>query len=218
MKKVAIDPTTILHPHPVLLVGTFGTDGKSNLMNAAWGGICCSDPPCVAVSLRKATLRRDHHRDHLALQRQADSWCHVLLEHRPEAVETHVQKKAPSPCNRGRIATRRRQNIAPMGDNEERPTLGAASIPKTAGSGTKLRVGPELPRHRQEHSESRPLISVGGRRLESASVLGAPVPPHDEGQNPGNGGVSVGKHERIGDEVGRCGRGLSRHRRRQRCS
>jgi flavin reductase (DIM6/NTAB) family NADH-FMN oxidoreductase RutF len=24
-------------------------------MIAAWGGICCSDPPCVAVSLRKAT-------------------------------------------------------------------------------------------------------------------------------------------------------------------
>jgi flavin reductase (DIM6/NTAB) family NADH-FMN oxidoreductase RutF len=24
-------------------------------MAAAWGGICCSDPPCVAVSLRKAT-------------------------------------------------------------------------------------------------------------------------------------------------------------------
>jgi flavin reductase (DIM6/NTAB) family NADH-FMN oxidoreductase RutF len=56
MKKVAINPTTILHPHPVLLVGTFGPDGKPNLMNAAWGGICCSDPPCVAVSLREATL------------------------------------------------------------------------------------------------------------------------------------------------------------------
>jgi flavin reductase (DIM6/NTAB) family NADH-FMN oxidoreductase RutF len=24
-------------------------------MIAAWGGICCSDPPCLAVSLRKAT-------------------------------------------------------------------------------------------------------------------------------------------------------------------
>ena len=30
-------------------------DGKPNLMTAAWGGICCSVPPCVAVSLRKAT-------------------------------------------------------------------------------------------------------------------------------------------------------------------
>ncbi len=56
MKRIAIEPATILHPHPVLLVGTFGSDGKPNLMNAAWGGICCSDPPCVAVSLREATL------------------------------------------------------------------------------------------------------------------------------------------------------------------
>jgi flavin reductase (DIM6/NTAB) family NADH-FMN oxidoreductase RutF len=56
MNRVAIAPTTVLQPHPVLLVGTFGADGKPNVMNAAWGGICCSDPPCVAVSLREATL------------------------------------------------------------------------------------------------------------------------------------------------------------------
>ena len=56
MKKIALEPATVLHPHPVLLVGTFGADDKPNLMNAAWGGICCSAPPCVAVSLREATL------------------------------------------------------------------------------------------------------------------------------------------------------------------
>jgi flavin reductase (DIM6/NTAB) family NADH-FMN oxidoreductase RutF len=37
------------------MVGTYDQKGKPNLMNAAWGGICCSQPPCVAVSLRKAT-------------------------------------------------------------------------------------------------------------------------------------------------------------------
>lgn len=25
------------------------------LLTAAWAGICCSSPPCIAVSLRKAT-------------------------------------------------------------------------------------------------------------------------------------------------------------------
>ncbi len=55
-KRIALAPATVLHPHPVLLVGSYGQDGKPNLMNAAWGGICCSDPPCVAVSLREATL------------------------------------------------------------------------------------------------------------------------------------------------------------------
>jgi flavin reductase (DIM6/NTAB) family NADH-FMN oxidoreductase RutF len=56
MKRIALKPDTILHPHPVLLVGTYGSDGKPDIMNAAWGGICCGDPPCVAVSLREATL------------------------------------------------------------------------------------------------------------------------------------------------------------------
>ncbi|MGZ7169397.1 MAG: flavin reductase family protein [Halobacteriota archaeon] len=42
-------------PAPVFVVGTYDLEGKSNVMTAAWGGICCSAPPCVAVSLREAT-------------------------------------------------------------------------------------------------------------------------------------------------------------------
>jgi flavin reductase (DIM6/NTAB) family NADH-FMN oxidoreductase RutF len=53
--KQSLGAKTLLFPTPVLLVGTFDHQGKPNLMNAAWGGICCSQPPCVAVSLRKAT-------------------------------------------------------------------------------------------------------------------------------------------------------------------
>jgi flavin reductase (DIM6/NTAB) family NADH-FMN oxidoreductase RutF len=54
MKK-SIGAKTQLFPTPVLMVGTYDETGKPNLMIAAWGGICCSQPPCVAVSLRKAT-------------------------------------------------------------------------------------------------------------------------------------------------------------------
>ncbi|MFH0777777.1 MAG: flavin reductase family protein [Candidatus Eisenbacteria bacterium] len=54
MKK-SLGAKTILHPAPVLLVGTYDAGGRPNLMTVAWGGICCSDPPCVAISLRKAT-------------------------------------------------------------------------------------------------------------------------------------------------------------------
>lgn len=54
MKK-SVGAKTLLFPTPVLMVGTYDQAGKPNLMNAAWGGICCSQPPCVAVSLRKAT-------------------------------------------------------------------------------------------------------------------------------------------------------------------
>ena len=53
--KRSLGAKTILYPTPVLLVGTYDDEGKPNLMTAAWGGICCSVPPCVAVSLRKAT-------------------------------------------------------------------------------------------------------------------------------------------------------------------
>ncbi len=54
MKK-SLGGKTIIYPTPVLLVGTYDTDGKPNAMTAAWGGICCSNPPCIAVALRKAT-------------------------------------------------------------------------------------------------------------------------------------------------------------------
>ena len=54
MKK-SIGAKTILYPTPVLIVGTYDKKGKPNGMTAAWGGICCSSPPCVTVSLRKAT-------------------------------------------------------------------------------------------------------------------------------------------------------------------
>ena len=54
MKK-SLGAKTILYPTPVLVVGTYDISGKPNVMTAAWGGICCSAPPCVAVSLRKAT-------------------------------------------------------------------------------------------------------------------------------------------------------------------
>ena len=54
MKK-SLGAKTLIYPAPVLVVGTYDPAGKANVMTASWGGICCSQPPCVAVSLRKAT-------------------------------------------------------------------------------------------------------------------------------------------------------------------
>ena len=54
MKK-SIGAQTIIYPAPVLIVGTYDKAGKPNAMTAAWGGICCSQPPCVTISLREAT-------------------------------------------------------------------------------------------------------------------------------------------------------------------
>ncbi len=53
MKK-SIGPKTFVYPTPVWIVGTYGEDDRPNVATVAWGGICCSDPSCVAISLRKA--------------------------------------------------------------------------------------------------------------------------------------------------------------------
>ena len=54
MKK-SFGPKTLIYPAPVWIVGTYDREGKPNAMTIAWGGICSSQPPCVAVSIRKAT-------------------------------------------------------------------------------------------------------------------------------------------------------------------
>ncbi|MDK2863700.1 MAG: hypothetical protein PWQ46_1410 [Methanomicrobiaceae archaeon] len=54
MKKQSIGPRTVLYPHPVLVIGTYDASGRPNAMVAAWGGICSSRPPAVAVSVQKA--------------------------------------------------------------------------------------------------------------------------------------------------------------------
>ena len=51
----SIGAKTIVYPTPVFIVGTYDAKGVPNGMAVAWGGICCSDPPCIAVSLREAT-------------------------------------------------------------------------------------------------------------------------------------------------------------------
>ncbi len=51
--KISIGPRTLVYPTPVFVIGTYDKAGKPNAMTAAWGGICCSNPPCVAVSLRR---------------------------------------------------------------------------------------------------------------------------------------------------------------------
>jgi flavin reductase (DIM6/NTAB) family NADH-FMN oxidoreductase RutF len=59
MKK-SLGAKTLVYPAPVLVVGSYDKDGKPDVMTVSWGGVCCSQPPCVAVSLRKATLSYDN--------------------------------------------------------------------------------------------------------------------------------------------------------------
>ncbi len=54
MRK-SIGARTLPFPTPVWVVGSYDGQGTPNIATAAWAGICCSRPPCVYVSFRKAT-------------------------------------------------------------------------------------------------------------------------------------------------------------------
>ncbi len=54
MKK-SLGAKTLVYPSPVWCIGSYDADARPNVMTAAWAGICCSSPPAVTVSLRKAT-------------------------------------------------------------------------------------------------------------------------------------------------------------------
>ncbi len=57
--KQSLGAKTLVFPTPVWCVGSYDQNGKPNVMTIAWGGICCSKPPCVTISLRKATYTYD---------------------------------------------------------------------------------------------------------------------------------------------------------------
>ena len=50
--KRSLGANTVSFPLPAYLVGSYDHSGKPNIMMAAWGGICNSEPPCLAVSVR----------------------------------------------------------------------------------------------------------------------------------------------------------------------
>jgi flavin reductase (DIM6/NTAB) family NADH-FMN oxidoreductase RutF len=52
MKK-SLGAKTLAMPTPVWIVGSYGEKDTPNIMTIAWGGICSSAPPCVAISLQK---------------------------------------------------------------------------------------------------------------------------------------------------------------------
>jgi len=58
MKK-SMGARTLLAAVPVLIVGSYDDQLQPNLMACAWGGICCSEPPCVNISIRKG--RHSYH-------------------------------------------------------------------------------------------------------------------------------------------------------------
>jgi flavin reductase (DIM6/NTAB) family NADH-FMN oxidoreductase RutF len=79
MKK-SLGAKTLIFPTPVWCVGSYDVNGNPNVMTIAWGGICCSKPPCVAISLRKATYTYSN-----IMGRKAYTLCVPSEEHVKEA-------------------------------------------------------------------------------------------------------------------------------------
>ena len=75
--KESLGPKTLIYPAPVLVIGTFDKVRRPNLMTASWGGICCSQPPCVTVSLRKATYTYGNIQERRAFTVNVPSEKHV---------------------------------------------------------------------------------------------------------------------------------------------
>lgn len=51
---ISLGPQVFLSPMPMMLVGTYDAEGRPNIMAAAWGGLSCSQPPCLSVSVRRS--------------------------------------------------------------------------------------------------------------------------------------------------------------------
>lgn len=57
--KRSLGAKPLVFTTPVWVIGTYDDKGRPNAMTAAWAGVCCSRPPCLAVSLRKGRYTYD---------------------------------------------------------------------------------------------------------------------------------------------------------------
>ena len=54
MKK-SLGAKCIVYPAPVFIVATYDKGNRPNAMTVAWGGLCCTRPPAIAIAVRKET-------------------------------------------------------------------------------------------------------------------------------------------------------------------
>jgi flavin reductase (DIM6/NTAB) family NADH-FMN oxidoreductase RutF len=52
--KKNIGSEITLYPTPLVLCGTYDSEGRANLATLAWVGVCCGKPPAIQVSLQRS--------------------------------------------------------------------------------------------------------------------------------------------------------------------
>ncbi|GFE59879.1 flavin reductase family protein [Geobacter sp. AOG2] len=65
-------------PAPVWVVGSYSPDGSPAIMVVSWGGICCSTPPCVAISIDKTRFSHANIIEHRAFTVNVPSRRHLI--------------------------------------------------------------------------------------------------------------------------------------------
>jgi flavin reductase (DIM6/NTAB) family NADH-FMN oxidoreductase RutF len=75
--KRSLGARSLVFATPAWVIGTYDKSGKPNACTVAWGGIVCSKPPCVGISLRKATYSHGNIVDKKAFTVNVPSEKHV---------------------------------------------------------------------------------------------------------------------------------------------
>lgn len=78
MKK-SLGATPIAIPSPVWMIGSYSADATANLMVASWCGICSSNPPCIALSVKQSRLTYQNIIEHDAFTVNIPSQDQVCL-------------------------------------------------------------------------------------------------------------------------------------------
>ena len=56
--KISLGPKAYALPSPVWVIGSYSAHEQPNIMVASWCSVCCTNPPCLGVSIRnnRATI------------------------------------------------------------------------------------------------------------------------------------------------------------------
>ena len=65
-------------PSPVWVIGSYNSSQRPNIMVISWGGICCTNPPCVAISIRKSRSTYANIMEHSAFTINIPSSRHLV--------------------------------------------------------------------------------------------------------------------------------------------
>jgi len=75
--KISIGAKPLFYTNPVVVIGTYDSKDRPNVMTASWAGICCSNPPAVAVSVQKTRQTYENILDKRAFTVSIPSRSHV---------------------------------------------------------------------------------------------------------------------------------------------